>query len=96
MSAIGPYPKVTEVWKIPEFDPRSGNHFWLTYAGYAVDPSTWAHGEQAVLSEETLVMLSGPACWYCNAPYDRRHPTRRCKGKPQHPDPLTPTTGARP
>jgi hypothetical protein len=89
------YVAVDKIMNIPPYDPRSGNHYYVVCAAYAMDPSIYKHGERHVLDHETLVMVDGPVCWYCNAPYDRRYPIRRCTGKPhwRHQDPFEPTPG---
>lgn len=70
-----------EVDKIPDFDPRTGNHLWLMHAAFKVDPSTWTGDTKPHLNAESLMALAGPGCFYCEQPYSLvKH--SRCKGNP--------------
>jgi hypothetical protein len=70
-----------EVDKIPEFNPKTGNHLWLMHVAFKVDPSTWTADSKPKLDSEALVALAGPGCFYCEQPYALvRH--SRCKGTP--------------
>jgi hypothetical protein len=76
------YEAAPDVDRIPPFDPRSGNHYWIIPVCFATDPTKWSAGEQVHLDMENLVMVSGAGCYYCEQPYSRRLATRRCKGRP--------------
>jgi hypothetical protein len=70
-----------EVDKIPDFNPKTGNHLWLMHAAFKVDPATWRSDVSPKLDGEALVALAGPGCFYCEQPYALvKH--SRCKGKP--------------
>lgn len=68
--------------RIPAFDPRSGNHYWILITTYNVDPSLWSDPTHTpMLDTENLVLITGPGCFYCEQHYDQvKH--RRCKGQP--------------
>lgn len=70
-----------EIDKIPDFNPKTGNHLWLMHAAFQVDPSTWGPHTRPHLNSEALVAIAGPGCFYCEQPYALvKH--SRCKGKP--------------
>jgi hypothetical protein len=69
--------------RIPEFDARSGNHYWIGLVSFHVDPSSWSHGEQQHFDMENLVSVAGPGCYYCEQPYSDRIAKRRCGGEPR-------------
>ncbi len=69
-----------DVNKIPEFDPRSGNHFWMILIGYRCDPTKMKSGEQFIMDLENLVTTAGPFCFYCEEVYTKTLASRRCKG----------------
>lgn len=62
--------------KIPDFDPRSGNHFWIVVLSYKWDKKY----EESILDHESLVYTSPPICFYCEQAYTSLLDTRRCKG----------------
>jgi hypothetical protein len=69
--------------RIPDFDPRTGDHLWSVATMYRVQPATWL--DKAVtphLDMENLLTVQGPFCFYCEQPYSQRLATRRCKGRP--------------
>jgi hypothetical protein len=65
--------------KIPEFDPRSGDHFWIVITTYKVDPNNFLAGE-SLLDHESLVGVSVPGCYFCEEVYTPRMLHRRCIG----------------
>jgi hypothetical protein len=67
--------------KIPEFDFRTGDHFWIMITSYKVDPVKAMQGEQ-LMDHESLVSVAGPCCYYCELPYTKTLASRRCKGHP--------------
>lgn len=72
-----------EIDRIPEFDPRSGNHFWIVTQAHQVDPAKFADPTHTpILDQETLVSVAGPGCYHCEKPYTPLLATRRCKGGP--------------
>lgn len=75
----------SEIDRIPEYDPRSGDHCWLVITSYRVDPEKFTSPDPTVmpiLDHETLVSVTGPGCYYCEQLYSSRLAKRRCKGKP--------------
>ena len=67
--------------KMPDYDPRTGDHFWFVAATYKVDPQIYLRGESH-LDHESLTSVLGPGCYYCEQYYTPQLATRRCKGKP--------------
>lgn len=68
--------------KIPEFDYRSGNHFWIMITSFKVDPVKAIAGEQ-LMDHESLVNVIGPLCYYCEKAYSSTLLHRRCTGEPK-------------
>lgn len=70
--------------RIPEYDPRSGDHLWIMTTAYRVDPQrlTDPDAGPGLLGQENLLLLSGPGCYYCEQPYTPRLLHRRCPGEP--------------
>lgn len=70
---------VEQVDRIPEFDPRSGEHIWTIMTAYR-----WGGPdvERPTLDLENLLLIVGPACHFCEQAYSRGLATRRCKGHP--------------
>lgn len=71
-----------DVDKVPNYDPRSGNHYWIVGLTFRVDPTTWEPGGSVHFDLENLVLAVGPGCFYCEQNYDKRLVMRRCKGQP--------------
>ncbi len=70
-----------EIDRIPLFDPRSGEHFWIMALAYRVDPKLFADGTHTpILDRENLASVSGPGCYYCEQPYSPQIAARRCRG----------------
>lgn len=67
--------------KIPDFDSRSGDHYWIVITSYKVSPENLESGEKAFFDHEALVSVAGPVCYYCEKPYTQLLATRRCKGE---------------
>lgn len=75
------------VYRIPEFDPRTGDHFWILPVTYRItDPKRWYDSaqpnESRQLDLENLVLVTEIGCWYCEEPWSKRLGDRRCKGHP--------------
>lgn len=68
--------------KIPEYDPRSGDHYWIVSIMYKVDPTIWQSDSKVLFDQENLVLTAGPGCFFCEQPYSKYLATRRCKGNP--------------
>lgn len=69
--------------KVPDYDPRAGDHLWLMITMYRCDPNKLEEGHPAVLDHENLISVTGPGCYYCEKPYDGLLATRRCNGEPR-------------
>ncbi|MET0701675.1 MAG: hypothetical protein ABWY93_18650 [Mycobacterium sp.] len=63
--------------RIPDFDPRSGDHLWTIATMYRWGGPTV---ETPTLDTENLLLLAGPGCYYCEQPYHESIARRRCKG----------------
>jgi hypothetical protein len=78
--ATGEYVKYTgQVDRIPEFNPRSGDHLWTWAVMYRASPEA----ETPMLDTENLLLITGPGCFYCEQVYSKRLAMRRCSGHPQ-------------
>lgn len=63
----------------PEYDPRTGAHFWIAAAGFRIaDPES---GKIMLDSENCMSIDVG--CWFCEEPFSKRLKHRRCKGEPK-------------
>lgn len=66
---------------VPEFDPRSGDHLWTVSTMYRVDPELFADKQHTpMLDHETLLLVVGPGCFYCEKVYSKLIASRRCGG----------------
>jgi hypothetical protein len=63
--------------RIPDFDPRSGDHLWTIITMYRWGGPTV---ERPTLDNENLLSVMGPGCYYCEQPWSERLAQRRCKG----------------
>lgn len=78
------YEAPPDVDRVPAYDPRAGDHFWIIPVAFATKPATWRRDQPLHLDMENLVMVSGAGCYYCEQPYSARLAGRRCRGKPRH------------
>lgn len=69
--------------RVPEYDPRSGAHLWVSILMYKVDPANIFRGELALFDHESLLSVDGPACFFCEQVFSPLLATRRCKGEPK-------------
>jgi hypothetical protein len=76
------YQTTAHVDRIPPYDKRSGDHYWIVPLVFRVDPSTWEPGEAINLDRENLVYAAGAGCYFCEARWEPRLMTRRCPGEP--------------
>lgn len=65
---------------IPEFDSRSGNHYWIIINTYHVNPKTMTETDPVLLDQENLVNIVGPGCFYCEKEYTPLIAKKRCTG----------------
>jgi hypothetical protein len=78
--------RVDPVDRIPDYDPRSGDHLWVITTAFRVDPARWSSPDPTVtpmLDHENLLSVAGPGCFYCEQVYTSLLATRRCKGDPR-------------
>lgn len=73
----------SEINRIPPYDPRSGDHCWVITTAHRVDPSQFSMRNPPILDRETLMIVAGPGCFYCEQPYTPKLAVRRCKGEPR-------------
>lgn len=66
--------------ELPEYDPRSGAHFWAMFGVWKIDPEKITMGGKSYLDHENLMSIQGPACLFCEQLYTPYLATRRCKG----------------
>jgi hypothetical protein len=74
--------------RIPDFDPRTGDHFWFMPVGYRVaDPRRFYDPDPAdgppLLDQESICLVSGIGCYYCEEMWSPRLERRRCPGEPK-------------
>lgn len=75
--SLGQTYRVDQVDRVPDHDPRSGDHLWTIATMYR-----WGGPdiERPTLDQENLLLLVGPGCYYCEQTYTERLATRRCPG----------------
>lgn len=66
--------------RIPDYDPRSGEHLWMLLTMYKWNPPS--AGKPILLDHENLLSVDGPGCYYCEQQYSQLLATRRCLGHP--------------
>lgn len=68
--------------KVPEYNPRTREHFWITMVVYRVDPKKIDAGETLILDRSNLVMSGAAGCYHCEQTYEKRLTFRPCPGNP--------------
>lgn len=68
-----------QLFRVPPFDERSGEHLWVMASAWRVHPQKWGT-DPPVLDQENLLVLDGPGCFYCEEVYTERLARRRCTG----------------
>lgn len=72
-----------DIDRVPDFDPRTGEHLWTIVTMYRIDPTKMSDPTHTpLLDNETLLTVAGPVCFYCEQAYTPRLLRRRCKGRP--------------
>lgn len=67
--------------RIPEFDPRSGDHLWVIVTAHRIDPKKMQDPTHTpFLDTESLLNVSGPGCYYCEQEFTPLIASRRCRG----------------
>jgi len=72
--------------RIPNYDPRRGDHLWIVTGVWRVDPEDWVSDDPTVeplLDQENLISVAGPGCFYCERYYTPWLGRRRCQGEPR-------------
>lgn len=69
--------------RIPDYDPRSGEHYWTMFAVYRISPETMGTDGPVLLDRENLVHLGSRGCFHCEQAYSPRLLHRRCPGQPR-------------
>lgn len=89
MRGVGQQYADESVWtrRIPPFDPRSGDHYWIIPVAFRVDPAHWAAAQHdptitPMLDLENLAEISPPGCYHCERLWTPELARRRCKGRP--------------
>lgn len=73
--------RVDPVDRVPEFDPRTGEHLWIVGTTYRVNPAEWFDPTHTpMLDRENLLLVSPPGCWHCEQIYTPQLAKRRCRG----------------
>lgn len=69
--------------RLPDFDPRTGDHCWIVITCYRVIPEQWQDRTHTpMLDGENLLSITVPACYHCEQAWTATLATRRCKGRP--------------
>ncbi len=69
--------------RVPEYDPATREHLWITLVMYRVDPARVEAGEQLILDSVNLLSAGlSVGCFYCESPYAKRLTYRPCPGEP--------------
>lgn len=68
--------------RIPDYDPRSGDHFWVITGAWRCDPAKSWGADGTLLDHESLVLINPPGCFHCEHLYTAQLASRRCKGHP--------------
>jgi hypothetical protein len=80
----GQHIQVDPVDRIPDYDPRAGNHLWSMTGLWQVDPQQWSSGDASItpfLDHENLLSIAGPGCFYCEQVYTPLLASRRRGGQ---------------
>lgn len=73
--------------RYPEYDPRTGDHFWVMALTFRVDPKAMVEMTPGVmgpiLDHESMTGATPIFCWHCEEAYTARLYHRRCPGHPK-------------
>ncbi len=79
LNSTGVYQHISTQCKIPDFDSRAANHFWMIIVSFAVnDPEKLIETGQGILDHENIVQVTPIICAYCAIEYSKREKFRRC------------------
>jgi hypothetical protein len=66
--------------RIPVFDERTKEHFWVVAPTFHVDPRQLDDITQTpYLDHESIVVMTPVFCWHCEEPFSQRLRHRACK-----------------
>lgn len=77
--------RVDPVDRIPDYDPRSGEHLWVVTGAWQVNPQRWSSSDASItpmLDHENLLSVAGPAVPGRDA--DRLYPGHGCPACEPH------------
>jgi hypothetical protein len=67
--------------RMPDFNPRTGDHLWMVATCYRVVPEQWQDATHTpMLDSENLLSITVPGCYHCEKPWSPRLASRRCVG----------------
>lgn len=68
--------------RVPEYDPRSGEHFWTAIVMFRIADPGKAHRspEPVIMDRENLVLVGPIGCYFCEKLYVKGMEHRRCSG----------------
>jgi len=70
--------------RLPDYDPRTGDHLWMIVTSYRVVPEQWQDRTHTpMLDRENLLSITVPCCYYCEQAWTKRLASRRCPGEPR-------------
>jgi hypothetical protein len=69
--------------RIPEYDPKLRQHFWIIPVAYAVDPRSWKEGDSPMLNANNICSIPGAGCYYCERVYTHVEGLKSCRGEPK-------------
>ncbi len=79
LNSTGFYEHISTQTRIPDFDPRSANHFWMIIVSFAVNnPEQLIKTGQGLLDHENIAQVTPIICAYCAVEYSKRENFRRC------------------
>ena len=68
---------------IPDYDPRSSEHYWVVASVYNVNPTLWTDDNHTpMLDSESLRYISPAFCYHCEEPFTPHLSALRCAGGP--------------
>lgn len=71
------------VFKVPDYNPISQEHFWISIVAFRVQPDKWTKEDKIIMDQENLVFAGAVGCYYCEQPYKPILLHRRCPGEPR-------------
>lgn len=69
--------------KIPPYDPKLRQHYWVLLVAFGVDPRAWKPDSMPSLNSNNLAQIAPPGCYYCERAYTKQEGLRTCRGEPR-------------